>query len=293
MVARNEADVIGDALRAAARQFDHVYVLDNASEDGTGDVVRRVAAQHPAVVPLGSTDRPFSNAMREEILAEHRGRGGRGDWWCKLDADEIYAEDPWAFLRKVPPGYDVVHGASFQFRFTDRDLARYEADPALFGADVPVTERLRFYRNDWSEPRFVRDDGGPLFRHGHPWGRAAFPLRIWLRHYKHRSPEQIARRVSDRLAAARGCGAFRHEVAAARRLGDAGAPCWRARVARAADLDHDRGDGRLVLREDSMPPLPLPSFGHELRALGRRAEGHLRARLGRAGAPSWGGPRRA
>ena len=280
MVAKNEADVIGDALRAAARRFDHIYVYDNGSTDGTWALVRALAEEHPAIEPVESSDRPFSNLIREEVLAAYRGRGARGDWWCKLDADEIYAEDPWVFLSRVPPGYQLVHGASFQFYFTDRDLERHEADPGLYGADVPIEDRLRHYVNNWSEARFVRDDGGRLFRDGHPWGRVVFPQRIWLRHYKYRSPGQIARRLADRLAAARAGPAFKHEIGPELRRGAPGAaePHWRERVARAAELDYDAGDGRLVLREDRMPPLPPPPLGHELRALRGRIGAHLRAR---------------
>lgn len=30
----------------------------------------------------------------------------RADWWCILDADEIYYEDPRQFLSKIPPNSD-------------------------------------------------------------------------------------------------------------------------------------------------------------------------------------------
>ena len=277
MVVRNEADVIEWTLRAAAHRFDHIYVYDTGSEDGTWEIVVRLAAEHPAIEPLESRARPFDNQIRREILASLGGRRARGDWWAKLDADEIHAEDPWPFLSRVPPAYDTVEGSFFQFRFTAEDLARHEADPALYGAHVPVTERLRWYLNDSSEARFVRDEGGDLFASGHPQGRATWPLRIWLRHYQYRSPEQIARRLRDRIAAARGGRAFRHEVRG-RDPADWEAISWRDRVSPTEGLDHDDGSGRLVPRPELLAPVAPPPLATELALLRGRLGGHLAAR---------------
>jgi hypothetical protein len=277
MVVRNEADVIEWTLRAAARRFDHVHVYDTGSEDDTWGVVTRLAAEHPAIAPLETRARPFGNHIRAEIFAELSGRRSRGDWWAKLDADEIYAEDPWAFLCRVPPEYDTVEGTFFQFRFTTADLARWEEEPARYAASVPVTERLRWYLNDSTEARFVRDDGGDLFASGHPQGRATWPLRIWIRHYQYRSPDQIARRLRDRIAAARGGKAFRHEVRG-RDPADWDAISWRDRVADTEGLDHDRGDGRLVPRPGLLRPVAPPPLSTELALLRGRLGGHLAAR---------------
>src|SRR5215469_10509930 len=49
--ARNEADVIGRSVSSLLQQSGiealHIFVVDDNSADGTGDVVRHIAAQNP------------------------------------------------------------------------------------------------------------------------------------------------------------------------------------------------------------------------------------------------------
>jgi hypothetical protein len=184
-----------------------------------------------------------------------------------------------------------VWGASFQFYFTDRDLARYEEDPAAYADDVPVGEKCRWYLNNWSEKRFFRYVPGLEWTDG-AWPRgiydATYPRRIRLKHYQYRSPQQIQRRLDDRRNAS--SANFSHERAAdweAAIIGR-GAPrrssgserlpeSWRERVVDAANLSWDAHDGLYVVNESILPP--IPSLAHSLAGSARRG---LRAALGRA-----------
>ena len=60
---KNEADVIGQSLAAAAAWADCIYVYDNGSDDGTWEIVRELAATHPGL-GWSSMKRPTIAAVR-------------------------------------------------------------------------------------------------------------------------------------------------------------------------------------------------------------------------------------
>jgi len=142
-VVKDEADIIAECLRSAARWCDAIYVLDNGSGDGTSEKVQRLAGEIPAVVPFKQDPTPFSEALRGEVFERYRHLSADGDWWCRLDADELYIDDPKAFVAAVPPQFDVIWSASFQYYFTEVDRDRWAADPALFADDAPVEAKCR------------------------------------------------------------------------------------------------------------------------------------------------------
>src|SRR5512137_111138 len=210
---RNEADIVERSLSAAALWSDFIYVYDNGSTDGTWERVLALAAAAPQIVPFRREARPFDDGLRRIPFAHFRSRAAEGDWWCRLDADEIYIDSPREFLAGVPAECDTVWSAVFQYYLTDEDAARYERDPALYADDVPIERKCRYYLNNWSEIRFFRysarlrwDTGGypyPLLR--------SCPRRIRLKHYTYRSPAQIERRLATRSDAVKR-GMFRHET---------------------------------------------------------------------------------
>jgi hypothetical protein len=284
---KDEADVIGDMLEAASKWADHIYVLDNGSTDGTWEIVQEKAKALAPVEAFGQDFRPYSNTLRHDLYRHYRHNAGPGDWWCKLDADEFYIDHPHRFLARVPSDYRQVFGASFQYYFTDRDWAEWEADPEGYERK-PLRDRLRHYRNNYSEPRFVRHGRSDLWSAGHPRDTPAFPVRIWLAHYQYRSPRQIAARMRSRRAAGRESGSFRHERsqnwgkalgASARQDADLGETMWELRVVPAENLDYDAGDGRLVYREELLRKIPEPGLKSEAARLARRVPGHLRQRV--------------
>ena len=273
---KNEADVIEECLEAAAAWSDHIYVFDNGSTDGTWEKVQALARRCPAVVPFKQDPVAFSDGLRADIHEAFRNRVQPGDWWCRLDADEFYVDDPRVFLAKVPAAFEYVVNASLSYYFTDVDAAAWEADPEAF-ARTPVQERLRHYVNHWSEPRFMRasptlawsrsEGGWPR----HLYSARAYPVRIWVKHFCYRSPEQIERRLASRRGAIESGTAFGHEaiadfgqsVAALRQgrpHGGADAEStpttsWRDRIVPASALAFDAGDRRLEVNEHLMPPL--------------------------------------
>lgn len=272
-LAKNESDIITQTLKAAIQWCDYIYVYDNGSTDGTWEQVLELSRKHEQILPYKQEISPFRDNLRRNIFQDYRSNSSEEDWWCRLDADEIYIDDPRIFLSKIPQKYRVVVSASFGYYFTDKDLALYNQDPSLYADDVPIEERCRYYLNNWSEPRFFRysrdiiwsedDLGWPSF----VWQSSIYPVKIWLKHYQYRSPQQIQKRLDTRYETIVARGLFRHEAQAEWKeavmnpskyvfgevdLQHTGKD-WKERIMESSELNFDAHDRRYVVREDLMP----------------------------------------
>ena len=147
---KNEADMIEETLRHAARWCDRIFVLDNGSTDGTWEKVLALAEVEPRVVPFKTAAVPYRDSLRGEVFNHYRHECAPGDWWCKLDADELYYDNPRDFLASVPRHHHVVWGVNFQFYFTDADVARYEQDARRYPPYTPAEQALRYYLCEYS-----------------------------------------------------------------------------------------------------------------------------------------------
>ncbi len=281
-VVKDEADILGQMLTRALAWCDEILVLDNGSTDGTWELVNRLAESHPAIVPVGRDTRPFFDDIRVELFRAREREAKPGDWWCRLDADEFYVDNPREVLAAIPAGDFSVWSASLSYYFTELDANRYAENPDAFDDNVPIDEKCRYYINHWSEPRFFRHTQGLSWRVGDGgfpqalWDRPASKRRILLKHFAYRSPTQIQRRLDARRESFAEHPEFSHEavvdwadaVAGIRRNGGfVGTPgdsipeFWTARVVPAAALDFDAHDGIFVVNDDLMPQLPSPRSG--------------------------------
>lgn len=278
---KNESDIIKQTLNAALSWCDYIYVFDNGSTDGTWEKVLQLAELHEQIIPYNQDDKPYSRDLVGEIFNHYRSNSNEGDWWCRLDADEFYIDNPRIFLAKIPAKFGMVYKASFEYYFTDKDLERYNQDPSLYSDSVPIEEKCRYYINNWSEPRFIRyqndlewaigDGGWP----SQAWNFPVYPVRIWLKHYQYRSPHQIQKRIDIRRQAILNKAGFLHEAQADweklvqnqsnmefdfHKLDLENIPKnWQERVVTVDGLNYDTGDRKLVIREDLMPELPVES----------------------------------
>jgi glycosyltransferase involved in cell wall biosynthesis len=233
-----------------------IYVLDNGSTDGTWEPLREYAQLDPRVVVADRDEGAFRSGMRGEVANRFLHRAVDGDWWCHLDADELYAGDPREVLSRTPTEFNLVYKASTEYFFTDVDFADYEVDPSAY-VQSWTPERLRFYRAWWSEIRFVRHQRGVSLDGAWPRGVKKFrgsPERVLVRHYQYRNPAQIERRLLARIGRTEER-AFRHKkVTKWNPLGSEadlmfsyrlppGEPLRRTRVYRAGALHRDEGDG--------------------------------------------------
>jgi len=92
-VVKNECDIIELFVRINARVFDAIHVLDHGSDDGTPEILRRLAAEgYPLhVAPLHGLayeQVDFTSAKVHELAAE-----GGCDFIVPLDADEFLATE--------------------------------------------------------------------------------------------------------------------------------------------------------------------------------------------------------
>jgi hypothetical protein len=91
MIAFNEADAIGDAIRSCARAVDEVIVVDNGSTDGTRDIAKALGAK---VIERQWTQ---SYADARNVSFAH----ATGDWIIVLDCDERLEPESAKVLRNV------------------------------------------------------------------------------------------------------------------------------------------------------------------------------------------------
>jgi hypothetical protein len=270
---RDENDIIGETLDNALSWSDKIFVFDNGSTDGTWETIQQLSRKNRQIVLVGRDDRQFADELRGEIFECYRSVATSGDWWCRLDGDEIYIDDPRSFLADLPGRFGFVFSATCNYYFTDVDLDAYEKSPQQW-LDRPVSKRLKFYQNNWSEPRFVRHRSD-LIWNGLIWPDnrgLTSPSRIRLKHFPYRSPSQIMRRLAIRQTQPT---IFKHEAnksltvpTAARKDWSAQyfkdvsreTASWQDRVRKAADCDEETGDGAFVIRDELMPQLPSPAI---------------------------------
>ncbi len=207
---KNELDIIAQTLATASEWADSIYVLDNGSDDGTWEFVNEAARSNPTIMPYRQDRSPFCDSMRNRVFERYRDRARQGDWWCKLDADEAYVDDPRTFLARVPRRYNAVWVSSYNYLFTEHDHAAYLKDPGRFDGSRAWREVLHHYvPSGYSEARFVRHWWGLDRLPPENWG-PIYPEPIRVRQFMYRSPEQIARRMTTR-AESMERGEFAHE----------------------------------------------------------------------------------
>jgi glycosyltransferase involved in cell wall biosynthesis len=274
---KNEADILREMFISALHWCDHIYVLDNGSTDGSWELVKELATQYSQIVPFKQDDVLYTNGLRADIFNGFRSDPGPEDWWCALDADEFYIDDPRIFLAKISSRFKTVWTASLNYYITDKDAILYREDPVRF-VNTPIQQRLHYYCNNWGELRFFRNhddiqwtrpEGGfpPAMFHA-----PAYPVRMWLKHYQYRFPEQIERRLLTRRPSTKTD--FLHEITPNWRINIAtkrdapldfkdadpkyAASRWEERIVPAVSLNYDAFDRRYVVNENLMPQFPIP-----------------------------------
>lgn len=248
---KNEEDIIELCLNRALEWSDYIYVLDNGSTDRTWEIVEDCASDR--IIAWRTLDEPFREGLRNRLFNAFRSRATSDDWWCRLDADEFYVDDPRTFLSQVHRRYQVVWGVAIEYYLTELDLQNVDFDASI----EDVLNQIRGYRIDHSEARFFR------YRHRLEWnGDQAWPRhmglscprRIRFKNYKYRTPTQIQKRLATRISAIeRGFEGFKH----------AAASDWRSKIADNHTLEIDRGDGFFSIDQHALPD-HLGSFGHRM-----------------------------
>jgi hypothetical protein len=244
-VAKNELDILPHTLDSARRWCDKIFLLDNGSSDGTWEYMQHRAKWDNALIAWKQDFRPFNNAIRADIFNQFRALAKNDDWWCRLDADEIYVDSPREFLSKINNS-EVVWGLHLQYYFTERDLELYTRRPELYRGGTPPEKLYRYYKANASEPRFFK------YRERLKWESGAWPRhlgrvferRLLIRHYQWRSPSQMQSRLNDRIAAMKLAGEgfdyLKHDN-------------WSSYVRASSDLSYDCGNNSFEINISDIP----------------------------------------
>ena len=275
-VVQNEADIIRENVLWACRFFKRIWIWDLGSTDGTWEALLSLRSEQ--VIPSRHEGLPFTSSLKGRVFAEARPEIEDCAWVYILDADEFLVEDPRPLLQRAEAADRELVGA-WQVNFfpVASDLQAVTDSGESAWTTIPIAERLRHYRVEWFEWRFIRataelvwDTSGSHSRWTYAGARKPNPSRhsAMIRHYRYRSPSQVAaRHATRRTSPAPGYGQFRYDASS--RFEDFVMP-----------------EDRLHFWEDPRAPLVVPA-GEMLRAnimlRIMRAQRKWRRLFGRAG----------
>lgn len=210
MLVKNEADILEYTLRDDAKWCDKVIVIDNGSDDGTWEIVQKVAEECPNVIPFLQTREPFIEGLRGYAFDAFGGEMEEGDWWAiRMDADEFYKGNIKEFLSHVPFKYKQVHAARVDFQLTTED--DFDSFTGDFAHDKELIEY--YLPGTWAEIRFLRHSKSLKWdktkRRPEPCG-LTYPKQVQVIHYQHRSPMQMQQRLEVRKIANEQNDSFHH-----------------------------------------------------------------------------------
>ncbi len=141
VAAFNVAPFIEEAVHSALAQSGvgvEVIVVDDASTDGTAEIVERLAAKDPRIILLRQTQNAGPGAARNAALKRARGR-----WICILDGDDYIVPERTSALIACAgaTGADIVgdnfERVSYDGEPTGRLLFPSARVPFLFSVDAP------------------------------------------------------------------------------------------------------------------------------------------------------------
>ena len=93
LIARDEADVIGECLTHALGHCDKIVCMDNGSADRTWEIVQAMAASHPGrVIAHQRMTETFHDGLRAIAYNAFHRELTAADWWLRLDADEPFLQ---------------------------------------------------------------------------------------------------------------------------------------------------------------------------------------------------------
>ncbi len=198
---KDEHDVAPHVVRHLLEELvDVVIVADNASTDGTRDLLEDVRREHPGHVLIkDDPDVGFRQSDKMTRLAHEAGDQG-ATFVIPFDADELWLapDHVGTWLRNMDPGIRVVSADLYNHHPTAADPAGDNPFETIVwrmvepGALAKVAFRY--------EPGVVVEMGNHAvtFRDGVP---GVMGGGLSIRHFSHRSPEQFRRKVVNGAAA--------------------------------------------------------------------------------------------
>lgn len=191
---KDEADVVEGTLRHMAGEVDHLIVADNASTDGTRDILAALADELPLTV-IDDPETAYYQSFKMSRLADRAAEAG-AVWIVPFDADELWvAPDRIAdFLAGVTAG--IVEANLFNHIATSLD------EP---GTD-PFRTMVWRQRNPGALPKvaFRWEPGAAVHQGNHGVDLPSNPDTahgLEVRHFPMRSPQQMVSKARNGAAA--------------------------------------------------------------------------------------------
>jgi hypothetical protein len=205
-VVQNEQDVVRENLEWASRFFERIWVWDLGSSDDTWEILQELQSERVCVAQRPEVE--FSRAVRPFFLNEVRSQIPDGAWLYRLDADEFLASDPKPILEQAEAeGAELVRAWHLNFYPVAAELGQLAELGEAEWLRIPLFERLRNYRVEWIEWRFLRllpgvvweASGGRSKKYRSDGQKPKLASHdAAVRHYRYRSPSQVARRFPIR-----------------------------------------------------------------------------------------------
>lgn len=193
---KDEIDIIESSIRRMAEQVDHLIVADNRSTDGTRELLEQLVTQLPLTLVDDPDPAYYQSAKMSRLAARAADMGA--SWVIAADADERWYS-PFGrvadVLEDMPAHVAVCTAALYDHVPTGLDPV--DADP--------------FTRIGWR-----RRNAAPLSKvavrpriavtieqgnHGANWPTDRADGQIVVRHFAHRSVEQMIRKTRNGAAA--------------------------------------------------------------------------------------------
>jgi glycosyltransferase involved in cell wall biosynthesis len=199
---KNEADIIAYSLTKHSVWADLIFVYDNGSTDGTWEIVLELAKTNPKIIPFKQEAKPFRDGLRAEVFNTFKHLASDGDWWCiRCDSDEFYIDDPRVILPQISRFHQVVTSLHYEYYLTQEELPTYQFNKPT----EELLNQIHYYHPKvTSETRFIKHRSRLVWPEtdGFPKRKGIVsPIKIRLKHFQFRTPEQIEARMKVRKQA--------------------------------------------------------------------------------------------
>ncbi|GBL04237.1 glycosyltransferase family 2 protein [Glaciecola sp. KUL10] len=197
MLVKNEVDILQNTLESLLKfgSFEHVYIFDNGSTDGTYELAKSLES---SMVSVNKLEKPFSDNLKYETVYEFSKCFETGDWFAILDADELYAEPLLPIIESaIQHGSNMIATKSAQFYFSDNE------ESFAFNPKLPATQQRNYYLINYGEPRVFRFEhkkrlSADYVKSNPPYLKQAEQL-LAVMHFQFRSAEQTQLRIDTRI----------------------------------------------------------------------------------------------
>lgn len=203
---KDELDIIEPVVRHMAAQVDVLLVADNDSTDGTREVLQALARELPLVVYLDD-EVAYLQAEKMTTLAQCAAHEfGPLGWVVPFDADEIWYSGFGTVaevLRGIEPATMLALAEVYDHVATGLDHADIMDPTARIGWRRNVPLPLHKAAARWRpELRIHQGNHGADYDGIAP----AASVRLVVRHFPYRTPQQLVRKVRNGAAAYRAAG---------------------------------------------------------------------------------------